>query len=178
GPFCASAESPLPFQLVPFKLTEIGPFSVLMRMLPLLPSMLIGPFCAVTSASPETLCKLIGPLFACAVSLPSTSYKEIGPFVVSGRHSFANRHGIIGIVPTHHLRAAVRVWMDFQDRSLRLGQAVFFGTHHRIAVVKTNAQVGAIIGRLLMAAGDVQRMTPMLVVIARGIMPRDRRSCR
>src|SRR5205823_13773601 len=59
--------------LVPFKLTEIGPFSVLIRMLPLLPSMLIGPFCAVTSASPETLCKLIGPLFACAVSLPSRS---------------------------------------------------------------------------------------------------------
>src|SRR2546429_475584 len=81
--FRSSAESPLPFQLVPFRSTLIGPFSVRIRRLPLLPSTLIGPFTALTSPSPEKLRRLIGPLCACAVNLPSTSYKEIGPFIVS-----------------------------------------------------------------------------------------------
>src|SRR6202795_3719961 len=83
GQFCASGVRPAPLHVFPACRAEIGPFSVRIRSLPLLPSKLIGPFTAVISASPEKYFKLIGPLWARAVSLPSTSYREIGPFIVS-----------------------------------------------------------------------------------------------
>src|SRR6266850_1398844 len=82
GPFCASADSPVPLHVFPVSETEIDPFSVWTRTFPLLPSTLIGPFTALMSASPEKFFKLIGPFWAWAVSLPFTSYREIGPFIV------------------------------------------------------------------------------------------------
>src|SRR6266850_5465068 len=62
GPFCASADSPVPLHVFPVSETEIGPFSVWTRTSPLLSSTLIGPFTALMSASPEKFFRLIGPL--------------------------------------------------------------------------------------------------------------------